>query len=69
MSPLMTMMSLKRRRPAIKPCVIKMAATYAAANDRFHSPAAPAGLWARPKNRYTPTWPLAKAKHALGKLI
>ena len=30
-------------RPGITPCVIKPAATYAEATDRFHSPAASAG--------------------------
>lgn len=32
-----------RMRPAITPCVIKVAATYAVAIDRCHSPAASAG--------------------------
>lgn len=31
-------------RPAITPCVIKPVATYAATTDRFHSPAASAGV-------------------------
>jgi len=30
-------------RPGITPCVIRPVATYAAATDRFHSPAALAG--------------------------
>jgi hypothetical protein len=32
-----------RKRPGITPCVMKPVATYAAATDRFHSPAASAG--------------------------
>ena len=34
---------LFRMRPGITPCVIKVAATYAVAIDRSHSPAASAG--------------------------
>ena len=37
------LLNLQRKRPGITPCVMKPVATYAAATDRFHSPAASAG--------------------------